>query len=257
MIHFIVAFALLLHVWFWGAGVAMLAVPRQWRRFWPVLVIPAGLALQSAVVWAGAQAGLRGTLAYAWWSELIPSGLLAVAIRARGMRSVMTDVNRFGAVWAAVGGCLVLLVLPVAIASKGLTTISLGSCDAADYAAGARVLTEFARTDREGFLGLTEVVRVQSVDNFFDYWLRLNHFTPSALMALNGAVLDCAPHELATLMAAVLLAGALPVVFWISRAVIRSPITRRTASATARRSPSMSGWREELRPPASPSASGR
>jgi hypothetical protein len=98
--------------------------------------------------------------------------------------------------------------------------VSLGSCDAADYAAGARVLTEFARADRAGFLGLTEVVAVHSVDNFFDYWIRLNHFTPSALMALNGVVLDCAPHELATLMTSVLLAGALPVVFWVSRAVI-------------------------------------
>ena len=96
--------------------------------------------------------------------------------------------------WAAVGGCLVLLVLPVAIASRGLTTLSLGSCDAADYAAGARVLMEFARADRTGFLGLTEVVQVHSVDNFFDYWLRLNHFTPSALMALErrGARLPAA-----------------------------------------------------------------
>ncbi|MGH7944912.1 MAG: hypothetical protein ACREH8_00810 [Opitutaceae bacterium] len=220
MIHFVVAFALLLHALFWGAGAALLAVPRPWRRFWPVLVFPAGLALQSAVVWAGAQAGFRGTLAYAWWSELIPATLLMIGFRVRGVRRVLTDLNRFGVVWAAVGGCVVLLVLPVAIASRGLTTLSLGSCDAADYAAGARVLMEFARTDREGFLGLAEVVRVQSIDNFFDYWIRLNHFTPSALMALNGAVLDCAPHEIATLMTAILLAGTLPVVFWMSRALI-------------------------------------
>ena len=39
-------------------------------------------------------------------------------------------------------------------------------------------------------------------------------------MALNGTVLDCEPHEIATLMTAVLLAGGLPVVFWASRAVI-------------------------------------
>jgi hypothetical protein len=220
MIHFLVAFALLLHVLFSGAGVAMLVVPRPWRRFWPVLVFPAGVALQSAVVWAGAHLGLRGTLAYGWWSELIPLALLVAGVRMRGWQAVLTDVNRFGVVWAAVGGCLLLLTLPVAIASRGLTTLSLGSCDAADYAAGARVLMEFARTDRIGFLGLTEVVQVHSVDNFFDYWLRLNHFTPSALMALNGAVLDCRPHEIATLMTAVLLAGALPVVFWMSRAVV-------------------------------------
>ena len=34
-----------------------------------------------------------------------------------------------------------------------------------DYAAGARVLMEFARSDRDGFIGLSEVVRVMSVDN--------------------------------------------------------------------------------------------
>lgn len=220
MIHYVVAFALMLHVLFWGAGAAMLVMPRPWRRFWPVLIVPAGLALQSAVVWAGAHTALRGTLSYAWWSELVPVGLLVFALRRRGWKSVVTDLSRFGVVWAAMGGCLGLLVLPVAIASKGLTTISMGSCDAADYAAGARVLMEFARSDRGGFLGLTEVVHVHSVRNFFDYWIRLNHFTPSALMALNGAVLDCAPHEIATLMTAVLLAGALPIAFWSARAVV-------------------------------------
>jgi len=220
MIHVVVAYALLLHVLVWGAGAAMLAMPRPWQRFWPVLIMPAGLALQSAVVWAGAHAGLPGTLSYAWWSELIPLALLVFGLRLRGLGPAFTDLSRFGVVWATVGGCLALLVLPLLLASRGLTTISLGSCDAADYAAGARVLMEFAASSREGFLGLTEVVRVMSVDNFFDYWLRLNHFTPSALVALNGAVLGCAPHELGSLLTMVLVAGGLPVVFWVARAVI-------------------------------------
>ena len=60
MIHYAVAFALLLHVLFWGAGAALLAMPRPWRRLWPVLIVPLGFALQSAVVWVGAHAGLRG-----------------------------------------------------------------------------------------------------------------------------------------------------------------------------------------------------
>jgi hypothetical protein len=218
MNHYLVAFALLGHVLFWGAGLAALIMPRRWRRFWPVLVVPAGLALQSAVVWWGAHTGLRGTNAYAAWSELLPAVLLGVALVRRGVRSVAIDVSRCGLVWAAVGGCLALLVLPLAIASPALTTISLGSCDAADYAAGARVLQEFARGDRAGFVGLAEVVRVQSVDNFFEYWLRLNHFTPAALIAFNGSVLGLAPHELTSLLTAVLLAGALPVVFWMARA---------------------------------------
>jgi hypothetical protein len=220
MIHYAVAFALLLHVLWWGAGAAMLTMPSEWRRWWPILVVPIGFALQSAVVWFAAHAGLRGTQSYGWWTELLPLTLLGFALARRGVRAAWIDIQRFGVVWAAVAGCLMLLVLPVAFASHGLTTISLGSCDAADYAAGARVLSEFARGDRDGFLGLTEVVRIASVDNFFDYWLRLNHFTPSALIALNGTILGCAPHELTTLFTAVLLASTLPSVFWSARAVL-------------------------------------
>jgi hypothetical protein len=108
----------------------------------------------------------------------------------------------------------------MALASPGLTSISLGSCDAADYAAGARVLKEFSRADRGGFLGLVEVVGVLSVDSFPEYWLRLNHFTPSALVALNGSVFAREPHELVSLMTAVYLAGAVPGVFWAGRAIL-------------------------------------
>jgi len=220
MIHYIVAFGMLLHVSFWGAGLAMIGMPRSWRRFWPVLVLPAGFALQSAAVWFGALADLPGTLSYAWPAELLPLALLGFGLYQRGLKPAVSDLGRFGLVGAAVVGCLGLLVLPLALASPGLNTISLGSNDAADYAAGARVLMEFASSERGGFLGLTEVVRVQSVDNFFDYWLRLNHFTPAALMALNGAILQCRPHELASLLTMLLLAGSLPLVFWVSRAAI-------------------------------------
>ena len=220
MISYLVATALLLHVLFWGAGLAVLVAPRPWRHFWPVLAFPAGLALQSAVVWWGANSGWRGTDSYGLAAELLPLVLLGGAAWRRGLRGIWIDVTRFGVVWATVGGSLLLLVLPSALATKGLTTISLGSCDAADYAAGGRVLREFACSDRGGFLGLAEVVRVASVDNFFDFWLRLNHFTPSALIALNGTILGCVPHEMTGLLAAVLLAGTLPLVFWTARAVI-------------------------------------
>jgi len=220
MIHYPVAFALLGHVLFWGLGAAVLMMPQPWRRFWPVLVVPVGLALQSAVVWGGALVGARGVQSYGWVSELVPLLLLGWAGGRRGWRALWTDMGRFGVIWAVVAGCLALLVLPLAIASRSLTTISLGSCDAADYAAGARVLMEFARSDREGFMGLTEVVRIGSVDNFFDYWLRLNHFTPSALIALNGVALGCAPHEITTLLVTVVLAGSIPTVFWSARAIL-------------------------------------
>ena len=219
MIHYVVAFGLLLHVMFWGAGAAMLLMPQRWARFWPVLIVPAGIAVQSAVVWLGAHLGLRGTNNYAWATLVLPAALLFFATMRRGICRAYEDLGRSALVWPLVAASLALLVLPVAIASHSLTTVSLGSCDAADYAAGARVLMEFAASDRAGFIGQTEVVRVLSVDNFFDYWTQLNHFTPAALMALNGSVLDCAPHEIATLMTAVLLAGAVPVVFWVSRVV--------------------------------------
>ncbi len=219
MIHFAVAFALLLHVFFWGTGLARFAMPARWRRFWPILVFPAGFALQSTVVWLGAYAGLPGTNSYALPAEVLPLSLLATALWRGGWRVVRRDIGRFGLVWAVTIACLVVLVLPLAIASRGLTTVSLGSCDAADYAAGARVFMEFARSDRAGFLGLTEVVQVMSADNFFDFWLRLNHFTPSALMALNGSVLGCAPHETASLLTMVIAASTVPIVFWAARGI--------------------------------------
>mgnify|MGYP003377541117 CR=1 FL=1 len=111
------------------------------------------------------------------------------------MQELKTDILIAGAGLGGVAGALAALVLPFAFASTSLTTFSLGSCDAADYSAGARVLQEFARGDRAGYLGLVEVVRVHSVDNFFDYWLRLNHFTPSALIAFHASIFALAPHE--------------------------------------------------------------
>src|SRR2546429_297465 len=113
MIHFAVAFALLLHAFFWGAGAAMLTMPRPWRRFWVALIFPTGFALQSAIVWLGAHTALRGTNSYVWWSELIPLALIAIALRRHGARRAFTDLNRFGVVGAVTAGCLVLLVLPL------------------------------------------------------------------------------------------------------------------------------------------------
>lgn len=220
MMFFVVASALLLHVLFWGVGLAMLAMPRPWRRFWPMLALPAGIALQSAVVWFGANADLRGTNSYAWPSELLPAALLGIGLWRRGLRRAGSDAAQFGLVGGLVVSCLALLVLPMAIASHGLSTVSLGNNDAPDYAAGARTFMEFAHSDRTGFLGLTEVVRTMTADNFFDFWLRLNHFTPSALIALNGTILGCAPHELTGILTALLVAAALPLVFWMARAVI-------------------------------------
>jgi hypothetical protein len=219
MVFFLVAFGLLLHVLFWGAGLALLATPSRWRNCWPVFCAPAGLALQSAAVWAGSYAGLTGTNAYGRASEFLPLALLALGLWRRRAGAARA-LRRFGGLGLVMAATLTLLVSPLARASRELTTNSLGSCDAADYAAGARVLQEFARSDREGFLGLTEVVKVASVDNFYDFWLRLNHFTPSALIALNDTVFGLAAYQLTGVLTAVLLVLSLPMAFWMARGVL-------------------------------------
>ena len=221
MVYFLTAAGLLLHLLLWGAGLAMLLTPRPWRKWWPVFCTPMGLALQSAVVWAGAYSGLPGANVYAIWSELIPAVLLGVALWREGVRQVTEVLPKFSALGTLMLVALCFLVLPMALASRALTTSSLGSCDAADYAAGARVFQEFSRNYRGGFIGLSEVVSVASVDNFYDFWMRLNHFTPSALIAFNGAVFGYAPYEITGLMTVLLLVLSLPAVFWMARAVLR------------------------------------
>jgi len=214
---------LILQIYFWGAGLILLLLPRRLLRFWPAFCPAAGIGLQSALVWAGAHTVMPGTQSYAGYALALPIALLACALVRLGPRPALKlflVVRRWGALWVIMAFCFVLQVQPLT-KPPVLTSISLGSCDAADYAAGARVLQEFSSRDRSGFVGLTEVVQVFSVDNFFDYTLRLHHFTPCALLALNGALLGRQPHELASLLGVVLAVSALPVVFWLARAGFR------------------------------------
>jgi hypothetical protein len=215
----LIALLLAAHLAFWGAGLAWLAMPRRWRAFWPLLVPAAGLGLQSAVVWWGAVAGAAGTDVYGRWAQLLPGALLGVALAREGARRLARQASRTGLVMGLAGLAVLAVAGAVAAGGAGATTVSLGSCDAADYGAGARVLQEFARSERGGFLGQREVVAILSVDNFFDYWLRLNHFTPAALLALNATLLGRAPHELATVHTGLLLAALVPAVFWAARAL--------------------------------------
>ena len=101
-----------------------------------------------------------------------------------------------------------------------LTSSSLGSCDHADYAASARVFQEFSKDDRAGFLGLTEVTKVGSAENFFDLCLRMNHFTPPALIAHNGAVLELEPYQLVSVSGVVLLLLNATLVLLLARVAV-------------------------------------
>jgi len=216
----LLALALWIHTLAWGVGLAWLITPRRWRRFWPLLVPVSGWALQSSVVWFATQLGFKGTDSYALWSLALPACLAVYALR-KGRGTALREVLRLWPVWLLSLGVLLVLILPLVLGPRPLTTISLGSCDAADYAAGARVLKEFAASERGGFLGLTEVVQLYSVDNFYDHWLRLNHFTPSAVIALHCTILECQPEHLISLFAASLLALSTPLVYWLSRTTLR------------------------------------
>lgn len=219
MSYIITALGLLLGFTLWGLGLAWLAVPARWRWCRVAFAPAAGMALQSAVVWLGALLDLPGTDSYAVWSLLVPIALLAWAGRQSGWLELVRALVKWWAVGAIMVCSLCLLALPLAWRSDALTTSSLGSCDAADYAAGARVFKEFAASDRSGFLGLTEVVSVGSADNFYDFWLKLNHFTPSALIALNGSILGLEPYELTSVLTLVLLVLGIPAVFVLARSL--------------------------------------
>ncbi|HEY0863455.1 MAG TPA: hypothetical protein VGD97_05070 [Lacunisphaera sp.] len=208
MLYYLMAAALVLHTVFWGAGLSWLVLPRVWRHWWWALAPGLGIALQSAVVWAGAHTALAGTNSYADWSELLPLVLLIGAAARMGWPALRGRVLEAPAASGLVVVALVAgWVLLWPMAQRGgwtLTSSSLGSCDHADYAAGARVFQEFSKDDRTGFLGLAEVTRVGTAEGFFDFWLRLNHFTPSALLAHNGSVFALQVHQLVSVTAAVL-----------------------------------------------------
>ncbi len=221
---FLAAFGLVAHVYFWGAAAAVLLLPRRFERLWPWFAPLAGLAVQSAVVWFGARLPVAGTDAYGLAAPALPAGLTAFVLwRRRGPGLARLVGAAAGALPLAVAQAAVLawLLLPLVQSPHALTTVSAGSADAADYAAGLRVFKEFAPDDRGGYLGHEEAVTIGAVRDLRTYFLRLNHFTPSALMALNASVLVFRPHEIVSVFTAVLPALLMPGVFLAGRMVLR------------------------------------
>jgi len=218
MNYFFAVLSIAVHACFWGAGLSRLILPGRWRRWWWAFAPGCGWALQSAAIWFAALAGLRGADSYGAVIELVPFFLLAIA-GWRGRKGWLASWHGAGAavLLAAVGAWL--LVAPMHSASRGLSAVSLGSCDHADYAAGARVLAEFSRDERAGFLDLPEVTRVGGAEDFFTYWLRLNHFTPAALLAHHGSVFGYEGWQLVSVFTALLAVLNIPLVLLFARAV--------------------------------------
>ncbi len=226
MLYYLIAAGLIAHTYFWGAGLTHLMLPRPWRRWRWAFAPGFGMALQSAVVWAGAHTALHGTNVYALWTELLPLGLLGVGISRQVMRNGwgFFDVYLRPPAYFVAGIMMIsgwILLSPMVAAGRGVTSSSLGSCDHADYAAGARVLAEFSPDDRMGLMGLKEVTHIGSVDYFFDFWLRINHFTPSALIAHNSTIFDLEVYRLVSITAVVFLLLNVPLVFLLARIVAR------------------------------------
>src|SRR5688572_8996163 len=123
MSFFLAGFGLLLHVLFWGVGLALLLTPRPWLRYWPVFVAPAGLAFQSAVVWWGAHTTLAGTDSYGRYCEILPVIAMVAGCRTRRPVALLgADWGRLGAIWLVMAIALNALLIPMASASKTLTT---------------------------------------------------------------------------------------------------------------------------------------
>lgn len=218
MNYLLAALSFALHTLFWGAGLARLILPGGWQRWWWAFAPGLGWALQSAVVWLAANLDLPGTNSYAYASELVPVLFLGLAF-GRGRTGWFAN-------WRGIFPAMVLMVVagwlliaPMQSASRGLSAVSLGSCDHADYAAGARVLGEFSKNDRVGFLDLPEVTKIGGAERFFEYWLRLNHFTPAALLAHHGSVFGYEGWQLVSVVTAMLVVLNVPQVLLFARVV--------------------------------------
>jgi len=219
-----IALAMLAVLFAVGAPWVMLILPRRWRMHWPVVAPLAGVALISLAAWVGAMVGARLSLGWAWTSivaSLVAAAVVAVRERGRLARLVGGGGIRHAGVLALAVVALLTLARPLTEARLGLTTVSLGSCDAADYAAGAALIRDVRPDDLSGFNGQTETVALRSVSTFYGHWLRLNHFAPAALLAWFSVLFGLPLFKLTTALGIALHAAALPAVFWVARAGLR------------------------------------
>jgi len=176
------------------------------------------------VTWVGVGMGGRITAGMAWLPVAVSGVSLAcVVARLRGRTVVLAlgGMRRHAGVLALAVLASLAIAHPLDRARLGLTTVSFGSCDAADYAGGAALLRDIAPGDRSGFNGQVETVVLRSVDSFYGHWLRLNHFAPAAVLAWFSVLFGLPLFKLTTALGIALHAAAVPAVFWVARGGLR------------------------------------
>lgn len=224
--------SLLLAIWlsaralWWGMGLALLVTPPGLRKHAWLLMPGLGLALQMAVVWYGVWLNLPGTDSYHIWAEAIPLGLLIGALATRRRRRAAKTFLVGRQTWivgAITVTSMLLLASPLITGGNGANTISLGNCDAPDYAAGARAMQQFRFDSQEGFLGQPDVHGLPAVGGFFGYWVRLNHFGPAAMIALNSSALGVPVYKIISLLGMLFFAALVPLTYVVARVVFGHP----------------------------------
>ena len=204
----------------WGLGLSCLLLPPRMRRYALVFAPLAGAALQMVMVWVGAHLDLTGTVAYGWWSCLLPLGLLCEAGRRTGLKwikDIPTRMLRCGGLVAVMVIALAVTILPASQFGEDPTTISLGGCDAGSYAAAAEALKHFAASDRSGFMGQVGPNLGMPEIGLHQWWMNFDHFGPAAVLAMTATFLDRDVFKILTLDAATYWAMLLPMVFWVAR----------------------------------------
>jgi len=219
-----------------GAPCALLCLPPRWRMHWPVVAPLAGVAWISLVTWIAITAGQPIAATVVWGTSAGALGLMAVAVRVereRIVRLIIGGLRRHAGVLALAILALVAIAWPATQARLGLTTVSLGSCDAPDYAAGAALMRDIPPGDLSGFNGQTETVALRSVGTFHEHWLRLNHFAPASMLAWFSVLFGLPLFKLVTALAIALHAAAVPAVFWVARSGLRLDAWSAVAVAAA------------------------
>ena len=216
MLCVLLGFGLILYWAFWGLGLALWLLPAGGRRFLWAVCIPFGLALQIGVVWWLLR--LAGPIAtYGPWANLLPVLVLFGALlRPRNRRWLLAALSTWTFVISVglVGLGILLALIPISLSPNntlGLTTISIGSQDAPDYALGAGFFLENGMGTPGKYWGQIEQLK------FTKYWMEYNHFGAAALLSMASTTFNVELWQLITVLTCTLGACGAPLVMAFSK----------------------------------------